>query len=53
MQVSCSLTTSFVRPQDKDTASQFCEDVNNERLSLITPFDVLQKSEFEWGWMAG
>ena len=35
----------FVRPQDKDTISQFYEDLNNKRLSVTTPFDLLQKSE--------
>ena len=35
----------FVRPQDKDTVSRFCEDLNTKRLSVITPFEHLQKSE--------
>ena len=35
----------FVRPQEKDPISQFFEDLGNKRLSVTTPFDVLQKSE--------
>ena len=35
----------FVRPQEKDTISQFCEDMYNKRLSAVTPFEVLQKSK--------
>lgn len=35
----------FVRPQDKDVISRFCEDVNSKRLSITTPFEGLQKSK--------